>query len=165
MIERASILKSAILFFWVVLVSNISFAAEYKGERKKFEGINLNSSAVPANVLGLVSGPTLSNSDFKKLRVSEDYFGGYYRLIIIQEEIYPAISVELIGLGIRDEATPAVLSSYHLPLDKVLGYIVKGRIDFIEWKDQRTFKINVNNLRILAIKIEPRGHFEIVPTF
>jgi len=163
--ERVSKMKTATLLLLAVLISNITFAAEYKGERKKFEGIKSDVSAVPANVLGLVSGPKLSSDDFKTLKVSEDYYGGYYRLVFIQEEIYPTISVELIGLGIHDEATPTVLGSYYLPLNNVLGYEVKGRIDFIEWKDQKTFRINMNNLRILTIKIEPRGHFEIVPTY
>lgn len=141
---------------FIILIVFSLFSISY-GEERLFQGQKMNGQSVDPSVIAVYKGPDFPESEFEKLKLPEQFWGAYYRVIYSYGEIYYCITAELIGL--YEESMPEVIDSYLIPLLGESDNCIKGGVGFNEWKDYRTFETDDEWKK--TIRIYQGGKFSI----
>ena len=107
-----------------------------------FVGLKHEGILASPHINEIKNGPEFPESNFKLLKLPDEYYTAHYRLLFGNYEVHQFVAVELIG--VHDESEPNVLSTFYLPDDEMHDGKLEEGIDFLGWIDHQTFKININ---------------------
>ena len=109
----------------IVLIANLVFTPVFASS--VFDGIKHDGMLVSPYVNEIEKGPEFPESNFKLLKLPNEYYSAYYRLLFGNYEVHQFVAIDFIG--VHDESEPNILSTFYLPDQEMYeGHLKEGII-------------------------------------